>query len=118
LRYRTLLYEPLGDLEEAISTYKQAVALDPLRARSHSVLGELLYCAGRYEEADAAVEKALELNPYKEYDHLVRGKILLAQGRPQQALAEIEQEPGEFWKPMGEALACNALGRAADSEAA
>jgi TolB-like protein/DNA-binding winged helix-turn-helix (wHTH) protein len=118
LRYRTLLYEALGRLDDAIETYKQAVAADLLRARSHTVLGELLYCAGQYREADAALDRSLQLNPYKEYSHVMRGKILLAQGRPQQALAEMEQDPGEFWKPMGQALAYHALGRDKESEAA
>jgi len=118
LRYRSLLYEALGRLDDAIETYKQAVAVDLLRAKSHTVLGELLYCAGQYQEADAALERSLQLNPYKEYNHVMRGKILLAQGRPQEALAEMEQDPGEFWKPMGQALAYHALGRAKDSEAA
>ena len=118
LRYRTLLYEALGRLDEAIETYKQAVAVDLLRARSHTVLGELLYSAGRYQEADAALESALQLNSHKEHDHVIRGQILLAQGKPQEALAEMEQDPGEFWKPMGEALAYQALGRIRESEAA
>src|SRR5262249_27953921 len=59
LRYRTLVSEALGRLDEAIETYKQVVALDSMRARSYTVLGELLYSAGRYQEADAAVERAL-----------------------------------------------------------
>jgi len=116
LRYQTLLCIPLGRLDEAVKTYKQAVLIDPLRARSHTVLADLLYSAGRYQEADSAVQDALDMNPHKEFNHLVRCKILLAQGRPQEALAEMAQEPGEFWKPMGEALAYHGLGRTSDSD--
>jgi TolB-like protein/DNA-binding winged helix-turn-helix (wHTH) protein/Tfp pilus assembly protein PilF len=118
LRYRALLFEPLGRLEEAVEAQKQAIAFDPLRPRTYTFLGYQLYSMGRFEEAQAALQKSLELNPQKGHDHVIRGQILLAQGRPQQALAEIEQEPREFWRLMGEALAYQALSRPLDSEAA
>lgn len=118
LRYRSSLLRTLGRQDEAIELYKQVIALDPLRARSYSSLGSQLYSVGRYDEALAMLQRALELNPQKEHDRFARGQILLAQGRPQQALAEIEQEPGEGWKLLGEALAYHSLGRPHDSDTA
>jgi TolB-like protein/DNA-binding winged helix-turn-helix (wHTH) protein len=115
---RSLLYEFRGDLAEAIATQEQAISLDPLRARSYSLLGYQLYFAGKYDEGDAALAKALELNPQKEQDHITRGELLLARGHAQQALAEMEQEPDKYWKLFGEALAYHALGRMHDSDAA
>jgi tetratricopeptide (TPR) repeat protein len=118
LRYQSLLYESLGRLQEAIQLQKRAITLDPLRARSYSSLGSQLYEAGQYEEAQAQLQKALELNPQKEHAHYMRGKVLLAQGRPQQALAEMTQDPREFWRLHGEALAYHQLGRRQDSDTA
>ena len=118
LRYQSLLDEALGRLPEAIEIQKRAVTIDPLRPRSYTSLGALLYESGKYEDAAAALRKALELNPQKEHDHSLRGEILLAQGRSQQALTEMEQEPSKFWRGLGEALAYHALNRLGDSDTA
>jgi TolB-like protein/DNA-binding winged helix-turn-helix (wHTH) protein/Flp pilus assembly protein TadD len=115
---RSLLYELEGRLAEAIEAQKQAISLDPLRARSYSLLGYQLYFSGKYDDADAALEKALELNPQKEQDHITRGELLLAKGQAQRALTEIEQEPDKDWRSFGEALAYHALGRTRDSDSA
>jgi len=53
----------LGNLDQAIKFYEQAIALDPLRANSHLGRGYLLYVAARYDEARVALQKALDLNP-------------------------------------------------------
>jgi tetratricopeptide (TPR) repeat protein len=54
----------MGNLDQAIKLYEQAVALDPLRANSHLGRAYLLYVAGRYDEARAPLQKALDLNPH------------------------------------------------------
>ena len=118
LRYESLLYESLGRLPEAIEFQKQAIAIDPLRARSYTSLGSQLYEFGRYGEALAALQKALELNPQKEHDHALRGEVLLAQSHPEEALAETEKEPSKFWRHLNEALVYKALSRQRESDAA
>jgi tetratricopeptide (TPR) repeat protein len=94
----------MGDLEQPIKLYEQAVALDPLRSNSYSGLGYLLYVAGRYDEAETALQKALDLNPQATYVHLTLDRILIAKGKPQQGLAEIEKEPSEWAKLTGQVL--------------
>jgi TolB-like protein/DNA-binding winged helix-turn-helix (wHTH) protein/Tfp pilus assembly protein PilF len=118
LRLRSFLCQSRGQLNEAIEFNKQALALDPLLAGSHSYMAFLYYAAGQYENAEDEVQKALELNPQKTYDHFSRGEILLARRRPLEALTEMEQEPAEIWRLTGEALAYQALGRTGDSNAA
>jgi TolB-like protein/DNA-binding winged helix-turn-helix (wHTH) protein/Tfp pilus assembly protein PilF len=117
-RIRSYLSRELGNLDQAIKLYEQAVTLDPLRTDSHLGLGYLLYVAGRYDEAEAALQKALDLNPRAAFVHLTVGKILLARGRPQQALAEIEKETLDWGKFTGQALAYHALGHEQDSNTA
>lgn len=118
LRYRSVLYEALGRLNEAIEFRERAIERDPLLASSQSYLAHLLYCSGEYEKAEVTLQKALELNPHKTYDHFTDSEILLQQGRPQNALVQIEQEPDVSWRLTGEALAYYTLGRRKDSDAA
>ncbi len=117
-RIRSYRSRVLGNLDQAVRLYEQAVALDPLRTNSYSGLAYLLYVGGRYEEAQAALKKALDLNPQAAFVHLTLGKILIAEGKPQQALAEIEKEPLEWGKFTGQALVYHAVGREQDSNAA
>jgi TolB-like protein/DNA-binding winged helix-turn-helix (wHTH) protein/Tfp pilus assembly protein PilF len=117
-RIRAYLSLVLGNLDQAIKLYQQAIALDPLRTNSYLTVGQLLQAAGRYDEAQAALQKALDLNPQVSVAHLIRGQILIAQGKPQQALAEMEKEPSEWGKLTGEAMVYHALGREQDSNAA
>jgi TolB-like protein/Tfp pilus assembly protein PilF len=117
-RIRSYRSRVLGNLDQAIRLYEQAVALDPLRTNSYSGLAYLLYVGGRYDEAKAAVKKAIDLNPQAAFVHLTLGKLLIAEGKPQQALVEIEKEPLEWGKFTGQALAYRALDREHDSNAA
>jgi tetratricopeptide (TPR) repeat protein len=59
---RAYLSRMLGRADEAIELYKQAIALDPLRADSHLAMGYVLYLVGRNGEAQAVLQKR-RLNP-------------------------------------------------------
>ena len=116
LANRAHLVRILGRVEEAVSLYEQAIALDPLRANFHLALGYELYFLDRNEGALAALQKAQELNPQLSSLHLTYGQILLSQGRWQSALEEMEKETGDWEKLSGEVLAYHALGRREESE--
>ena len=107
-----------GRLEEAIGLYRQAIALDPLRANFQLALGDKLYNLGRYEEAKAALDKAQELNSQLASLHLTRGEVLLSEGHAEEAAAEIEKEPGEWQRLTGQALAYSAAGRRQEADSA
>jgi TolB-like protein/DNA-binding winged helix-turn-helix (wHTH) protein/Flp pilus assembly protein TadD len=115
---RAYLARNLGRIDDAVALYKQAIALDPLRANFHLALGYVLFLQGRYDEAHAALQRAQELNPQLSSLHLTQGKILFSEGHPQEALVEMEKETGDWEKMSGESLAYYAVGRRADSEAA
>ena len=118
LNYRALLLRIQGNLDGGIELAKQAVALDPLRARSHLPLGDMLLDAGRCDDADVEARRALDLNPQSSYAHTLRSKILLTEGHADQALAEIELEPTDWSRLDGEAVVYHALGRHEESEKA
>jgi TolB-like protein/DNA-binding winged helix-turn-helix (wHTH) protein/Flp pilus assembly protein TadD len=117
-RTRSYLSRVLGNLDQALKFYEQAVALDPLRANSRLGRGYLLYVAGQYDEAQVELQKSLELNAQAAFVHADLGKILMAEGKPQQALSEIEKEPTDWEKLTDLALVYHALGRERDSNAA
>jgi TolB-like protein/Tfp pilus assembly protein PilF len=117
-RIRSYLARTLGNVDEAIALYRQAIAGDPLRASSYDSLAFLLYCAGRYDEAENLLQRALELDPLATAVHSTHAVILLAKRQPQQALAEAEQEPSDWGRLAREALAYHDLGRQQDSDKA
>jgi TolB-like protein/DNA-binding winged helix-turn-helix (wHTH) protein/Flp pilus assembly protein TadD len=118
VRYQAYLARTLGRVDESIELYKQAIALDPLRANFHLALGYELYLANRFDEARSALGRSQELNPQLSSLHLTLGKIYLAQGEAEQAVAEMEKETGDWEKLCGEAVAYYAAGRKHDSDAA
>jgi len=118
LANRAYLAKTLGQADEAIALYKQAIALDPLRANFHLALGYELYADGRYNEAQAALQTAQDLNPQLSSLHLTRGKILLLEGHLPEALVEMEKETGEWEKLLGESVVYYALSRHRESDEA
>jgi len=108
----------LERVEEAVALYKQAIALDPLRANYHLALGDELRTLGRYEEAKAALDKAQELNSQLSSLHLTRAQILFSEGHRQEAMVEMEKETGDWEKLSGEAMAYYAAGRQQESDSA
>jgi TolB-like protein/Flp pilus assembly protein TadD len=117
-RMRSYLARVLGNLDQTVTLYEQAVALDPLDATSRLQLGYVLYVASRYDEAQAELQKALDLNPQAVFVHATQGKVLIAEGKPQQALAEIDKEPIDWERLTDQALVYHALSREQDSNAA
>jgi TolB-like protein/DNA-binding winged helix-turn-helix (wHTH) protein/Flp pilus assembly protein TadD len=115
---QAFLARHLERVEESVVLYKQAIALDPLRANYHLALGDELRTLGRHEEAKAALDKAQELNSQLSSLHLTRAQVLLSEGHHQEAVVEMEKETGDWEKLSGEALAYYAAGRHQESDSA
>jgi TolB-like protein/cytochrome c-type biogenesis protein CcmH/NrfG len=107
-----------GRLDDAIRYCQRALQADPLSANAHAHYGNTCYFAGRLEEAEAMRRKVLALSPAWLSGHFHVGKVMLARGDATAALAEMYQEPSEFWRLTGLAIAHHALGQAAESDAA
>jgi tetratricopeptide (TPR) repeat protein len=58
-----LEYLDQGELDQAITEFEKAIALDPNRADAHRNLGTAYGKQGNWEESIAAYEKAIKINP-------------------------------------------------------
>jgi TolB-like protein/Tfp pilus assembly protein PilF len=112
-----LLQRYLGDLDQAITLERRAVALDPLSLRGHHALGMALIYAGQLDEAEQVYQRLLRLNPEMPTANQARARVQQLQGRPQEALAISEQEADAFWSEYGTLIAFYALGRTEEADA-
>jgi hypothetical protein len=56
-----------GDLERAVTTFQEVVALHSTKARTHYNLGLALLCLGRYDEAIASLDLAYGMTASRKY---------------------------------------------------
>ncbi|MDH4241632.1 MAG: tetratricopeptide repeat protein [Phycisphaerae bacterium] len=62
LRQQGQCFFKLGFYEDGINYCKRAVALDPLQAFSHGILGDALAAHGKFAEAEASYRREFEIN--------------------------------------------------------
>jgi serine/threonine-protein kinase len=118
VRASSLLAGTFGRFDEALERDESAVALDPLDAATHTVMGVHAWRARSLPDAEAALRKAVELQPDFPGGHMRIGRVYLTQSNPVAALAEMEREKEPFFRLYGVALAYHALGRSREADAA
>lgn len=108
-----------GQLDGAVSSYRQAIALDPQYADAHNNLGLALSALKQYETATASYRRALELKPDDFEMFLNLGVAQSALGQFDAALASYRQalalnpDCAEAYNNMGNAF--QALGQFEES---
>jgi tetratricopeptide (TPR) repeat protein len=111
--------ETLGQYDEAIVRYNQALTIDPLSARTLSFLAAALADKGLLDQSEVILRKILKLYPAGPFGvHLDFFPILLARGEPKAALEALEAEPDEIARNERLPIAYWALGRRAESDSA
>ena len=115
---RGLLERALGHPNEALAYYRKGLELDPLRVGYHVQLAMLLDALGRLNEARTAAETAIAISPTVSKAHLLIGLLELNSGHLEAASAAMENEPGEYYRLEGRAIAAFAAKRMAESDAA
>lgn len=104
-----------GQINDAISRYDEAIALQPDYADAHNWRGNALQMLGRIEAAVVCYEKAVALQPdyFKAYHN--RGMALQKLGKLEEAVASfdkaLEIKPDNVDSYYGRGLALEALGQ-------
>ena len=98
-----LLLMARGKLEDAISLFHEAIALDPIEAAGYANLGVALAMTGLVAEAEPALRTAIALDPEYEPAHFNLGKLLFEQRRYGEAIEQLREsirlEPGQAAAP-------------------
>jgi len=108
----------LGRLDLAISLGEYQVANDPVSVEGYDGLGLAYRYKGQLDESIAAYRKLLSLAPDAGWYRTALGGVLLQKGDAEAALTEFRKEPIEVYRLGGLAMAYQALGRKAESDAA
>ncbi len=113
------LYEQ-GRYEEALDSYRVAVAHRPNYAKVHSNLGMVLNKLERFEEAETHVRRAIALDPKTKIRYQRLGNALYGQGRYAEAAdafrVSAEHRPDYTQAHSGLGAALNELGRFEEAE--
>jgi TolB-like protein len=111
--------QSLGRLEETISLAEYAAAHDPANAVTQFNVCASHFYARHWDQAIASCRIALKLSPGFTTAHFFAGvALLLGKNDAAAALEEFEAEPADEFKMTGLAIAQQALGRTAESDAA
>jgi tetratricopeptide (TPR) repeat protein len=109
----------LGQLDEAVGSYRRALLLSPDFAEAHNNLGHTLLDLGQPDNAAASCRRAIDLKPHYAEAHDNLGSALLGLGRLDDAAASyrraLEIEPGFAETHNNFGLALLELGQAHDA---
>lgn len=106
----------LGQLPQAVELQRKSLAANPLDAHGYYRLAVQLNALGRFDEARKAVEQAIALQPTGPYHYLL-GLIEVLSGHPQAGVVTARKEINPSWKGYGLAIALEAAGDRAQSDA-
>jgi len=101
----------LGQLDQAVAHFRQAITLDPLNQRAYDALASKLDSAGLLQEAEEVERHLYSLNPDYAAIHASLAWLLARQGKFEQALEENSRETIDFWGSMVRNVVLFSLGR-------
>jgi tetratricopeptide (TPR) repeat protein len=108
-----------GRLDEALSAYRKALAIDPKYAWAQTNIGRVYRQQFRIEEAIAACRQAIALEPDNAGVHNNLGWVLNDAGRYEEAVVvlrkAIELDPREPWQYANLGCSLRELGRAEEA---
>ena len=84
------LFQERGQVDEAVSRYRQSIQTQPSQVEAYNNLGLLLFGQGKYDEAMAQFKLALAANPNVAMTHLNIGNVFVKRGQESAAFAEFQ----------------------------
>jgi tetratricopeptide (TPR) repeat protein len=93
---RGVIFQSQGKAMEAISEYREAIALDPLYGWAWSNLGNVWLSLGKVAEAVECFRKAIEIDQTDASFHNNLGYAYSRQGKAELALSEYEKALGLY----------------------
>jgi TolB-like protein/class 3 adenylate cyclase/Tfp pilus assembly protein PilF len=118
LRAAAGLARILGQFDKARALMDQAIALDPLSARTHRQAAMIEIMADRLEDAAKSFQLALDLGSSVGLSHGFLAITRVLQGRAEEALPLAEAESHGVFRNLAFTLIHHALGHRAESDAA
>ncbi|MFL2542109.1 MAG: tetratricopeptide repeat protein [Candidatus Latescibacterota bacterium] len=97
----------LGQVKEALQTFRQAARLDPMSATAFGNIGRVYLRHGRSVEAIAALERAIDIDSDAGRLHALLAQAFEKAGKWSEAIAaykrasELEPERGEYYHNLG-----------------
>ena len=83
--------EENGQNDQAVTLWRNAVAMDPGNAKAQNGLGVSLCIEGHTQEGLEHIRNSIRINPMWVESHVVLGKFLLDQGHPDEAIPELNR---------------------------
>jgi TolB-like protein/Tfp pilus assembly protein PilF len=95
--YRGFVLRRLGRWQEAETSYKKAIELDPLDVQLLSSVGNEFYLyLRRFDDALASIDRALQVAPESAGEHANKAVVLQAAGRLDEARQELALVPDDL----------------------
>src|ERR1041385_5684691 len=95
--YRGFVLRRLGRWQEAETSYKKAIELDPLDVQLLSSVGNEVYLyLRRFDDALASIDRALQVAPEGAGEHANKAVVLQAAGRLDEARQELALVPDDL----------------------
>jgi tetratricopeptide (TPR) repeat protein len=89
--YQAYSLSQLGNKEEALAAYEEAIRLDPTDALAYNNKGNVLQALGQYEEARVAFDEAIRLDPTHADAYCNKGTVLQSLGRYEEAIVVYDE---------------------------
>jgi tetratricopeptide (TPR) repeat protein len=84
-------FAAMGQFDECINEFNQALKLDPLHLPINGELGHILINSRRYNEAMRQLQRTLEMDPNFGHAHFYIGRLIALEGRYEEAIASFKK---------------------------
>jgi tetratricopeptide (TPR) repeat protein len=108
----------VGEWDRALQLLDTAISDDPLNPELLNAQSMTLARLGRWSEAEDVARRILEISSTSSWNRYWLSVVLLMQGKSEDALQEAKQETATVYRLAAIGMACDALGRHAESDAA